>query len=50
MDSKEHPQHDDQTKVSPKSSPVKALISWLVKADREYRVAQKMLNDTHKKL
>ena len=31
-------------------SPVRALITWLVEADREFRVAQSMVNDTHDRL
>jgi hypothetical protein len=40
--------HD--TKVSDRQSPVRVVISWLIEADREYRVAQSMVNETHNKL
>lgn len=40
----------DSAKVSTKTSPVKAMITWLVEADREYRVAQSMVNETHDKI
>lgn len=30
-----------------RTSPVKAVISWLVETDREFRVAQSMINETH---
>lgn len=30
-----------------KPSPVKVLISWLVETDREFRVAQSMVDETH---
>ncbi|MEM1075390.1 MAG: hypothetical protein AAGI36_13085 [Pseudomonadota bacterium] len=32
------------------TSPVKAMIAWLVEADREYRVAQRMVNETRNKM
>lgn len=50
MDSTEKRKPEDQAKTSSRTSPVKAVISWLVEADREFRVAQKMVNDTHNKL
>lgn len=37
------------SKTIKKPSAVKAMISWLIKADRECRVAQSMLDETHKK-
>jgi hypothetical protein len=37
-------------KVSGKPSPVKTVIAWLIEADREFRVAQSMVNDTHNRL
>ncbi len=40
----------DTTKLPAKVSPVKAMISWLVEADREYRVAQAMVNEKHDKI
>lgn len=30
-----------------KPSPVKVLISWLVETDREFRIAQSMVDETH---
>lgn len=39
---------EDQ-KVSPVSSPVKAVISWLVEATREFRATQAMVNDRENK-
>ena len=32
------------------SSPVKAVIEWLLAADREYRAAQSIINETHEKI
>ncbi|WP_300033372.1 hypothetical protein [uncultured Roseobacter sp.] len=29
-----------------RKSPVRAMISWLIETDREFRVAQTMVNDT----
>ncbi len=49
MDSKPKPQ-PVEPKTSGKPSPVKAVLSWLIEADREFRVAQSMVNDTHNKL
>ncbi|MEE4188885.1 MAG: hypothetical protein V2I76_10630 [Roseobacter sp.] len=40
----------DQAKTPTNSSAVRAVISWLIKTDREYRVAQSMVNETHDKL
>jgi hypothetical protein len=40
----------EQTKTSEKSSPVRAVISWLIETDREFRVAQSMVDETHNKL
>ena len=40
----------DRSKTPTKYSPVRALITWLAEADREFRVAQSMVNDTHEKL
>lgn len=42
--------HTEESKAPEPTSPVKTVISWLVQADREFRVAQTMVNDTHKKL
>jgi hypothetical protein len=39
-----------ELKVSEKPSPVKAVISWLVETDREFRVAQSMVEDSHDKI
>jgi hypothetical protein len=39
-----------QAKTSTKSSAVKVVISWLIETDREFRVAQSMVNETHDKL
>ena len=33
----------------PKYSPVKAMIEWLIETDREFRVAQSIVNETHDK-
>ncbi len=30
-------------------SPVRTVIAWLIDADREFRVAQSMVNDMHDK-
>jgi hypothetical protein len=43
-------EHESELKTEGKSSPVKTVISWLVEADREFRVAQSMVNDTNNKL
>ena len=40
----------EKTKTSAKPSPVKAVTSWLIETDREFRVAQSMVNETHDKL
>jgi hypothetical protein len=40
----------DTIKLPAKISPVKAVISWLVEVDREYRVAQSMVNEKHDKI
>ncbi len=40
----------DEAKAPEGISPVKTVISWLLEADREFRVAQSMVNDTHNKL
>ncbi len=40
---------EEKDKVKEASSPVRAVISWLVEADREFRVAQSMLNERHNK-
>ena len=32
-----------------KPSPVKAMIEWLIEADREYRATQSIVNETHDK-
>ena len=37
----------DRAKTSAKPSPVKAVLSWIVETDREFRVAQSMVNETH---
>ncbi|MGC3940527.1 hypothetical protein ACOTTU_22220 [Roseobacter sp. EG26] len=39
----------DATRKPPKPSPVKAMIAWLVETDREFRVAQSMVDKTHKR-
>lgn len=41
---------DDAKKTAESGSPVKAMIAWLVEADREYRAAQTMINETRNKL
>ena len=41
---------EGQTRVSEKPSTLKALLTWLIEADREYRVAQKIIEETHRKL
>lgn len=40
----------EDSKIPPKLSPVKVVIEWLIEADREYRVAQSMVDKTHNKL
>ncbi len=50
MESFDKPRPEDQSKTNSNASPVKAVISWLVAADREFRVAQSMVNDTHNKI
>lgn len=37
----------DRSKPTPSISKVKAVIAWLAKADREFRVAQSMVDKTH---
>lgn len=37
----------DRSKPTPSTSKVKAVIAWLAKADREFRVAQSMVDKTH---
>lgn len=37
-------------KTSVKQSPVKAVLSWLVETDREFRVTQSMVNNTHDRI
>ena len=39
----------EKSKTTAKSSPVKAVISWLIETDREFRVAQTMVNETREK-
>ena len=46
-DTHKRPEH---AKTSSKTSPVKTVISWLIETDREFRVAQSMVNDTHDRL
>ena len=44
------PKANEQAKTNDKTSTVKAMISWLLETDREFRVAQSMVNDTHNRL
>jgi hypothetical protein len=37
----------ERSTTTERPSPVKAVISWLVETDREFRVAQSMINETH---
>ncbi|MFK7880294.1 hypothetical protein [Roseobacter sp.] len=37
----------ERSKTPPTTSKVKAVIAWLVEADREFRVAQSMVDKTH---
>lgn len=39
-----------RAKTEQKTSPVKAVLSWIVETDREFRVAQSMINDTHDRI
>ncbi len=41
---------NEEAKVSGKLSPVKTVISWLIEADREFRVAQSLVNERQNKL
>ena len=49
MERTENSTASDRSKTSPKTSAVRAVITWLVEADREFRVAQSMVNDAHNK-
>ena len=48
MEQKNKVRQDDPKNPGP-TSPVRAVISWLIDADREFRVAQSMVNDVHDK-
>lgn len=39
----------DQARVTPATSPVKAMLAWLVEADREFRAAQSMVEKFHRR-
>lgn len=39
----------DTAKVEPVASPVRAMLAWLVEADREFRVAQSMVDKFHRR-
>ncbi|MEM9578431.1 MAG: hypothetical protein AAF999_15635 [Pseudomonadota bacterium] len=41
-----HKPQPEDPKTSGKPSPVGAVIAWLIEADREYRVAQSIIDDT----
>ncbi len=41
---------EEKRKTPVKVSPVKALVHWLIEADREYRVTQSMVNERHDKI
>lgn len=38
-----------QTRTTTAPSPVRAVITWLVEADREFRVAQSMVDETKRR-
>ena len=40
----------EAAKTSEKTSPVKTVLSWLIEADREFRIAQTMVNERHYKM
>lgn len=40
----------DTANTTTKQSPVKAVLAWLIETDREYRVAQSMVNETHDRI
>lgn len=37
----------EQARVTPAASPMKTLLTWLVATDREFRVAQSMVDKFH---
>ena len=37
----------NRSKTATRPSAVKAVLSWIVETDREFRVAQSMVNDAH---
>ncbi|WP_298969141.1 hypothetical protein [uncultured Roseobacter sp.] len=42
----EHRFEMDRMRTTPNTSRVKAVIAWLLEADREFRVAQSMVDKT----
>lgn len=47
MELKNQPTPKSAEQAPVKTSPVRAVISWLVETDREFRAAQSMVNDTY---